>query len=308
MKRSLTLLFLLTANSRNVASQETCDESKCRTLNDESTLGYWWLPPSDDPMAGGFSCWAPAGSDRDALLCADGYEGRPTDVTREVDGVGHVWYTCCPPDFTGEVEQTCTDQMCPPSTFSCWGAPDGLAPLTCGDNEEYKYPRKTGAMVEMEHVDMIYNLTQYLCCITDMEDGVPEESNDLNGDLLYDSCSVTSCTSLDGANGPGDCWAGKSADVRLCGSLSTHTLFLIPFALQMGSPNPSPAPKTTNFDMLVAMDMTISTSSTFTMFAALHLISMQRKAKLSFGMDYILLSLFKAVSRSLQQSYVPSSP
>ena len=258
-----------------------CDESKCRKLNLESTIGYWWLPPIDlkeQPLAGGYTCWSSIGEDDfSSYPCDDGYYGHPVpNVTKPIQdqaeedyGVEYQWYTCCnfeqqpqelyehyghdpngaaivnnntltiaEPSATTtikqslaeeeeiknfEIQQTCTDMNCGIAGSSCWAAPDGLSPRVCAtvidaaeeeQQQDFIYPRDTGAYVEIDHGDKHYNVTQFICCTVPTEER-DNDDHDVDGDLLSDHCSIESCTSLNGVGG-GDCFADGITEPFTC--------------------------------------------------------------------------------------------
>jgi len=158
-------------------SETSCDESKCMTESQHglfATAETPWLT---------YTCWSPRsegspeGSPEETASdiqypCADGYEGHPLpDINRTSDNLWfeenvtmYVWYTCCPKEYSGVVEQQCKDnhfskQSCSDSSgYDCY-TNGNREPFTCHDKVDFKYPRLTGHQVEL--------YTQYLCCTTD---------------------------------------------------------------------------------------------------------------------------------------------
>lgn len=153
-------------------SETSCDESKCMTESQNeffATAETPWLT---------YSCWSPQseasleGKASDIQYpCADGYEGHPLpDINRTSDNLWfeenvtmYVWYTCCPKEYSGVVEQQCKDshfkqESCSDIGYDCY-INGNREPFTCHDKVDFKYPRLTGHRAG--------RFTQYLCCTTD---------------------------------------------------------------------------------------------------------------------------------------------
>lgn len=135
----------------------TCDETKCR-----ANRTHPWV---DDETE--YTCWVPLGQDNttdmSAAACADEYIPQvipnvPTRQDPENSSQILQWYTCCPVNYTGLVQQQCSDIACSSPDWegggNCWA--DGFQePMSCS-SPEFRYPHKTGLM------SLIY--VQYICC------------------------------------------------------------------------------------------------------------------------------------------------